>query len=109
MEATFPTSNEPSREQILAEREDAIAARESDLAAREQAATPAAPAADENPALAARLAAGYYCPGCGKPAEYRQKCTGTGTAPHPAIEVVDSAELSGDPSGHTAAPASAEA
>lgn len=66
---------------------------------------PVAPAPELSPEVQARVDAGYYCPGCGKPAKYMKECTGSDTAPHPAIEVVPSAELLGDPSEHTPAPA----
>jgi predicted RNA-binding Zn-ribbon protein involved in translation (DUF1610 family) len=47
----------------------------------------------------------FYCPGCGRQYEYRQRCTGSLEQPHPPIEVVSTDELkSGDPSQHTAAP-----
>ena len=50
----------------------------------------------------------YYCPGCGKTANFRKECTGTATMPHAPIEVVSTDEL-GDlseegQSKHTAAP-----
>lgn len=47
----------------------------------------------------------YYCPGCGRLYDYRQKCVGTGDQPHQPTEVVSTDELkSGDTSKHTAAP-----
>lgn len=48
----------------------------------------------------------YYCPGCGKRYNYQRECTGRGEAPHPAIDVVSTDELHGDPAHHTPAPAS---
>lgn len=49
----------------------------------------------------------FYCPGCGRRWNYPTACQGTGTAPHPAIEVVSTDELkSDDPADHTAAPRS---
>lgn len=60
------------------------------------------------PAVQERVDAGFYCPGCGKPYTYLRDCTGTPTAPHPAIEVVPSAELIADPPNPTPAPASGE-
>jgi hypothetical protein len=48
----------------------------------------------------------HYCPGCGKLGDYPQKCEGSKTAGHPAIEMVSTAELNQDPSTHTAAPSS---
>lgn len=48
----------------------------------------------------------HYCPGCGELGTYPQKCTGPkGGHPHPAIEMVSTDELGGDPQDHTAAPA----
>lgn len=50
--------------------------------------------------------ASHYCPGCGELGQYPQKCTGPkGGHPHPAIEMVSTDELGGDPADHTAAPA----
>lgn len=47
----------------------------------------------------------FYCPGCGRLYDYQRQCTGSGEAPHPAIEVVATDELtSGDPTTHTPAP-----
>jgi hypothetical protein len=46
----------------------------------------------------------YYCPGCGRAAEYRKACTGSPEQPHKPIEVVSTDELKGDPENHTAAP-----
>lgn len=46
----------------------------------------------------------FYCPGCGKRADYRRECRGTPESPHPPIEVVPTSELGGDPEKHTAAP-----
>lgn len=48
----------------------------------------------------------FYCPGCGALFDYRRACHGRGEAPHPPIDVVPTAELSGPPEGHTPAPAS---
>lgn len=48
----------------------------------------------------------YYCPGCGQGYPYPAQCVGTPTAPHPAIQTVDSDELHGEPDEHTAAPTS---
>lgn len=57
-------------------------------------------------AIAAQEQAGesYYCPGCGRLANYRQRCKGIVTAPHPPIEVVPTAELGQAPEYHTPAP-----
>lgn len=57
--------------------------------------------------IAARRAAPFYCPGCGKPSKVEVPCVGTRAAPHPSIEVVPTGELAedSDPSGHTPAPA----
>lgn len=49
---------------------------------------------------------GFYCPGCGARSSYIKDCTGPAAAPHPAIEMVDVAELEGDPEKHTPAPSS---
>lgn len=50
----------------------------------------------------------FYCPGCGKLADYPQQCRGRAEAPHQPIEVISTDELkSGDPSQHTPAPATA--
>lgn len=46
----------------------------------------------------------FYCPGCGRRFNYRTECEGKPVAPHPAIEVVSTEELSGDPANHTPAP-----
>lgn len=46
----------------------------------------------------------YYCPGCGIRGQYPQKCEGKPEAPHPPIEMVSTAELSGDPDQITRAP-----
>lgn len=46
----------------------------------------------------------FYCPGCGKLADYRQQCHGRAEAPHQPIEVVPTAELDGPAEDHTAAP-----
>lgn len=49
----------------------------------------------------------FYCPGCGKRFKFLAECHGqTPAAPHPAILVVSTDELDGDPANHTAAPAS---
>lgn len=62
-------------------------------------------------ALAARMAEieqfPYYCPGCGGLYKYPRECIGiTAAQPHPPIEVVSTDELkTGDPTQHTAAPA----
>lgn len=50
----------------------------------------------------------HYCPGCGTLGHYPQKCTGPVASPHPALEMVPTEELSGDPANHTAAPATEE-
>lgn len=54
--------------------------------------------------LAAIAEASHYCPGCGALGKYPQKCEGTKTGPHKAIEMVSTEELSGDPALHTRAP-----
>jgi hypothetical protein len=46
----------------------------------------------------------YYCPGCGLQYNYQRECTGKAEAPHPAIDVISTDELNGDPEHHTAAP-----
>lgn len=47
----------------------------------------------------------YYCPGCGKRSKYPRECTGLAAdKPHPPIEMIETDELAGDPSNHTAAP-----
>jgi hypothetical protein len=48
----------------------------------------------------------FYCPGCGKRAQYQQQCTGKPESPHPPIEVVPTDELAGDPEKYTPAPSS---
>lgn len=48
----------------------------------------------------------WYCPGCGRLADYQQRCNGEdSTYGHPAIEMVRTEELGGDPAHHTPAPA----
>lgn len=55
--------------------------------------------------IQARKDASYYCPGCGKTYEDENaECTGTDEAPHKALKVVPTSELSGDPEKQTAAP-----
>lgn len=46
----------------------------------------------------------WYCPGCGLRYTYQQKCTGKPESPHQPIEVVSTAELSGDAANQTPAP-----
>lgn len=46
----------------------------------------------------------YYCPGCGRRFSFMTECRGRDEAPHPAILVVNTDELDGDPEDHTAAP-----
>ena len=45
----------------------------------------------------------YYCPGCGATSSDAGECVG-GEFGHPAIELVDAAELAGDPANLTPAP-----
>ncbi len=95
---------------MQAEHRAEVAALRDEIA--KQRTTPAAvsqnaPSAEE--ALAARMAEienhPFYCPGCGRLYNYQRECVGTGTAPHPPIDVVSTDELkSGDESKHTAAP-----
>lgn len=61
-------------------------------------------AAAKEAADAPKDGAPYYCPGCGRAAEYRKACTGSPEQPHKPIEVVSTDELRGDPENHTAAP-----
>jgi len=55
--------------------------------------------------VAARKAAKFYCPACGKPSDLEIDCTGgTGDFSHEPVPVVSTKELDGDPEDHTAAP-----
>lgn len=55
--------------------------------------------------IEARKSASYYCPGCGRAYEDENAvCTGTPEAPHQPIDVVSTAELTGDPEKQTPAP-----
>lgn len=40
----------------------------------------------------------FYCPGCGRPANFMKECTGSPEQPHKPIEVVSTDELKG--AGH---------
>lgn len=63
-------------------------------------------AEERQAARAAEVAAHpFYCPGCGRLYDYQRECKGGDTTPHPAIDVVSTDELRGDPANHTAAPA----
>jgi hypothetical protein len=111
-----PTTDEMLTQLLAAQdeyRKD-VAALKAELAAQRsgapaQVALANAPSAEE--ALANRLAEiadyAFYCPGCGALYHYAQKCLGLdGSHPHAPIEVVSTDELkSGDPTQHTAAPA----
>ena len=92
----------------FAEYRKEVAALREELAASRKPRPQLAVKETENDRLTARLEAiaqhEFYCPGCGKLVHYQQQCIGTATAPHPAIEVVSTSELSGDPAHHTAAP-----
>ncbi len=64
-----------------------------------------APADDK--AKTSGKATDFYCPGCGKHSDLPGECVGAeGSFGHAPIVMVDAAELDGDPSDHTPAPAS---